>query len=490
MNHLLHLKLSAFQKAWDHVDDKEFIISDSSEIAVITKEWLEFISFQSDRGLVPLFITGTGASQGALITPPTSDTTKPDLFKSIPNIYTIMDELEGILEREKSTLQLPDVDALLQEWNTLKSQDKKDRTIVARIFDSLQDTEDQNRKELWKKCTKKLLYTILFAQPTKFHSDLSTLYKRYNAVCLTLNFDGLLIKKLRSEEGLSCFSLPTKEECERYFTRLHSNNPSQRELAEIQLRGDILYLKCDNSGFCPQKENPVLPFFQPRSERTVPADVLNCPNCGHEMTPYLSFPGSHKKEKDMRDILQVVWKYLSYSVGSVTLVGVSGDWDPLIIAFLGDLLNERDIPLLIAEKSHRLTSAIRELVLPKQHHALAVQQDANLLFNVDSQTSHGAAQPLQQAEQLKHRDEFMEDQWDKPEIISPIDEKELYEELNGSSMRGFTVFQFERQLRDEIETLGLSSQLGMKTEWILEAGPKTRVCEGEGGSRGLYRWSP
>ena len=24
----------------------------------------------------------------------------------------------------------------------------------------------------------------------------------------------------------------------------------------------------------------------------------------------------------------------------------------------------------------------------------------------------------------------------------------------------------------------------------LEAGPKTRVCEGEGGSRGLYRWSP
>ncbi len=25
---------------------------------------------------------------------------------------------------------------------------------------------------------------------------------------------------------------------------------------------------------------------------------------------------------------------------------------------------------------------------------------------------------------------------------------------------------------------------------VLEAGPKTRVCEGEGGSRGLYRWSP
>ena len=25
---------------------------------------------------------------------------------------------------------------------------------------------------------------------------------------------------------------------------------------------------------------------------------------------------------------------------------------------------------------------------------------------------------------------------------------------------------------------------------LLEAGPKTRVCEGEGGSRGLYRWSP
>ena len=233
------------------------------------------------------------------------------------------------------------------------------------------------------------------------------------------------------------------------------------------MRGDILYLKCDNSGFCPQKENPVIPFFQPKSERTVPADVLNCPNCGHEMTPYLSFPGSHKKEKDMRDILQVVWKYLSYSVGSVTMVGVSGDWDPLIIAFLGDLLNERDIPLLIVEKSHKLTSAIRELVLPKQHYALAVELDSNLLFNLDSHPSNGAGEPHQQPDPLKHRDEFMEDHWDKPEIISPKDEKQLYEELNGSGKIGFTVFQFERKLRDEIDTLELSSQLGMKTEWIV-----------------------
>ena len=35
--------------------------------------------------------------------------------------------------------------------------------------------------------------------------------------------------------------------------------------------------------------------------------------------------------------------------------------------------------------------------------------------------------------------------------------------------------------------------MGRRVEIVtpfLEAGPKTRVCEGEGGSRGLYRWSP
>ena len=34
------------------------------------------------------------------------------------------------------------------------------------------------------------------------------------------------------------------------------------------------------------------------------------------------------------------------------------------------------------------------------------------------------------------------------------------------------------------------SLYGYSSKEALEAGPKTRVCEGEGGSRGLYRWSP
>ena len=59
-------------------------------------------------------------------------------------------------------------------------------------------------------------------------------------------------------------------------------------------------------------------------------------------------------------------------------------------------------------------------------------------------------------------------------------------------------------LKQAITKLGLSARaydrilivatilvtLHMTTSLRLEAGPKTRVCEGEGGSRGLYRWSP
>ena len=68
---------------------------------------------------------------------------------------------------------------------------------------------------------------------------------------------------------------------------------------------------------------------------------------------------------------------------------MSGEWDPLIIAFLGDLLSERGIPLLVIDKNPEISRTendtiiieypyiIKELVNPKIHYAIALEIDAD-----------------------------------------------------------------------------------------------------------------
>lgn len=89
-------------------------------------------------------------------------------------------------------------------------------------------------------------------------------------------------------------------------------------------------------------------------------------------------------------MLEIVWKYLAFKIGSVTVVGMSGEWDPLMIAFLGDLLSERGIPLLVIDKSPLKSNSggkengkdeyiyiIRELVIPGIHLSVALEMDAD-----------------------------------------------------------------------------------------------------------------
>jgi len=77
-----------------------------------------------------------------------------------------------------------------------------------------------------------LLKAIIRAKPTNFHEKLAELYEKFDAVNITLNFDGLLIRELNNrimqrneteeketERKESAFSLPTREECENFFLR-------------------------------------------------------------------------------------------------------------------------------------------------------------------------------------------------------------------------------------------------------------------------------
>ncbi len=384
-------------KMADHVfhgiTDKIIYQNATDKYDEVINRWAGFVKEKHRKGLIPLFITGLGVSK--------------DDKNSIPDMYDIVAKLkEAFNEDNNDERYFPEIKKLLETLKKLHENDQKDRSTVARLLNAFQEREDLREK--WKSLNREwLLPAILNANPTPFHKALANLYESFDAVNITLNFDGLLIREFeinrKEEKGEQekAFSLPIKEECESFFLRPLNTDNTVKEYLEIQIRGDILYVECDAKEFyCPNKDKrhslwaPIASY--PASEKNADKKkklesdhFLKCPYCGHIGVSFLSFPGSYEKERDMIDMLEIVWKYLAFRVGSVTVVGTSGEWDPLIVAFLGDLLTEREIPLLVVDhypegkdyiegnRNRRPTYIIKELIDTKAHNGMALGVSAD-----------------------------------------------------------------------------------------------------------------
>jgi hypothetical protein len=368
------------QKKWAFdVFRGDVVDPDDDRYERIIKDWCDFLKKQSRKGLVPLFVTGSGASMGE---------------KGVPSLIKIVDELENIFKENPQIGNYEDISKDFDKYDKLKKGNKLDRTIIASLLTAFQ--EKIELRDMWKEMNSWLLDKIVSSDIPDFFKNLAKFYmdSEVNAISLTLNFDGLLIRYLLSE-GKRAFSLPDEKECTAFFLRSTSmkdnHNPKgtlDKEYIEIQARGDILYVSCLSEQFCPNKINEkkyslwahVASLFNNNDEFPKKPDkeeLIRCPHCGEKGVSFLSFPGSFEKEKDMQKILSVVWKYLAFRISSVTVVGLSGAWDPLIVAFLGDLLSERDIPLLVVDPGDSKTHIIKELVDPELHPSICIKESAD-----------------------------------------------------------------------------------------------------------------
>lgn len=453
------------------------IDQDDTRYEKVIERWAEFIIQQHRKRLIPLFITGLGVSK--------------DEGNEIPDIYGIIDELKkefGKVEAYKQNH--PEIKELFERLEASRDSDKKDRGTIARLLKAFQETDDL-KKNIWKpRIEKWLLPQILKdAHPTFFHKALATLYEAYDAVNITLNFDGLLIREFeisrKEEKGKEekAFSLPTKEECGNFFLRLGNKEVKGKEYLEIQARGDILYVTCDAEEFyCPNKEKkhslwaPIASFPSHETDPTKKPDLnpsyfLKCPRCGEIGMPLLSFPGSYDKEDEMKGILETVWKYLAFRVGSVTVAGTSGEWDPRIVAFLGDLLSEREIPLLVVDLklrkpdgetnyekflSRNTTYIVNELVNTKIHDAVAVGTSANKFMEDLTSRLLPKGAPTNGIS-IGHDEGKTEDEY----WVGIAKEANLEESLN----LGYS--KLENEIRKKMESkINKYAQLGLKSYWM------------------------
>jgi hypothetical protein len=373
---------------FEGIDENIVRREDSKNYDSILTKWANHFLELKQKGLIPLFITGAGVSMDV-------ETNKGE---KIPNIYGIIDLLKNEYEK-KPSCHINEVNELFQTLDKLKREDTKDRSTVARLLTAFQ--EKKSLESIWEVFNDKLVDIIIDTKPSPFHEKLANMHRKYGAVTLTLNFDGLLIREFEKNGDKNtekAFSLPTQKECESFFLR-HKNESPLSEYLEIQIRGDIFYIKCDADGFCPEKgqQHSLWAFIAsfPRNEEYNKEFFRKCHACGKPGKSFLSFPGSYDKEKSMREMVEIVWKYLSFRIGSVTVAGCSGEWDPLLIAFLGDLLTERDIPLLVIDnepkKNGKYKYIIEELVNSNIHTAktLGVNakdflEDLTIKLNVQS----------------------------------------------------------------------------------------------------------
>jgi len=407
---------------------------------------------------VPLFVIGVGVSTDLKIPRKLKDRVKK---MSVPNMMKIIKKLhslyEGIEKTKISSEVKEEIDKHFNSWT--EHIGKKlivDRSIVSGILGYFQ--ENECLKEVWIEFNEWLLnkcvnetenFGITNAYSSEAHDKIAELYEKVDAFCLTTNFDGLFYKALKSKYGNDAQSCCTKEKVEGFLTR--TKLTKEREYAEIQVRGDIFFVECDKKWCkrdykaCTIRSSEPIRIFEWQSNH------LQCKR-GEYMKPFISFPGSYEKDKEIRDIISILWRYFAYKVSCVITIGSGGWWDPILVAFLSDLARERKIPFIDVNSSPQNSFIAKEIVEPQNSLPLR----ANDFMDKLNKSIDCAVKENQNRTQYKlvcdrrnanNRDEF----WDQ------------YNDILG--WKGLTDFEKKLLENDLVKITQNFAQLGLKSKW-------------------------
>ncbi len=279
-------------------------------------------------GRCPLFVLGAGISQGVV-----------PFLKDIGRWFW---------EKLESTLPAHRLARLL-------SDGKATRSDVAELFALLQ-SQEKPYVTLWDTFSQVFLLAkedkilmgpgpgtrfdgLLKAQPTAEHETIARMMRNGVAWTLSLNFDGLTVKALRSPNGCGT-ALHTAKEVNQYFT---STQECETVPAVIKLRGDVFYARCSDA-LCPAA------FSDQALDRLwndgSPTDLV-CRVCGKgRLRLQFLFPGFRYKEEAAFPVLWETRRFLGNRVSAIILLGLSARWDPYLLRFLFDWARERGVELI------------------------------------------------------------------------------------------------------------------------------------------------
>lgn len=410
---------------------------------------------EHSKGKFPLFVIGSGISMDLKI---------DELQGKIPTMVGMIEKLYSLYGRSEKD-KIPnadreDIERRFKIWKQQLKQGKKvDRSNVGGILGYFQEKE--YLQKVWIAFINWLLdrcvneeanIGIIDALPSKAHEKIAELYEKVNAFCLTTNFDGLFYKALQSkykEEEVNIFSYYTRADAERFFTA-ENIRKDKKDYAEIQIRGDIFFVECDPDwcdiyDMCPKCSTKPTRIWESKPE------PLRCIE-DRPMKPFISFPGTYEKDKEVREILEVLWQYLAHRVSCVITIGIGGWWDPILTAFLSDLSREREIPFIDVNISPEDSYIAKEIVSSNSSLKISANQFMDILNQYIEQNietvQKRSKKPIIYSRDDAGRDEF----WDKDKIL-----KEW----------AWKISDFEKALirHPLVEITSKFAQLGLKSKW-------------------------
>ena len=300
-------------------------------------EFAEYLVREDSKGKIPLFITGSGIS------------------RSVPNMAQIMNKIQILIEEHVQDEYSSVFQKIYKEYvegNELEEhmQQSKLLTYIQNAYldqDRYIQKEDKDKlKKVWEDFVLWLLNGsekdsekgVLKAQPSKAHKVIAEAYRQMRAISITTNFDNLLKKAFKEEENF--YPILEKKTFNLYFDSRENDN----SFIEIQSRGDVFWVRCtgERNRVCPNRNRQC---YIPGESLEIKEDI-KCKICGSKAKVYFAFPGTKEKDAEMSKVMEGVWKYFAYKISSIIIIGNSMDYDPVLCAFVQELIYRKNIPVL------------------------------------------------------------------------------------------------------------------------------------------------
>jgi len=330
--------------------------------------------------------------------------------------------------------------------------DNIDREWLAKLFTALENSKIDSLKSIWEKfCNWFLLECIdgkhgaLNTNTSKAALAVSDFSNESGALCFSANFDNYLTyNKQKSSNiekkllhGISIFK---RTAAEKYFKRTIRNSKEKKININnyvLHANGDVFWLSCSGDatdGYCIKKDKylPAINWF--KNNKIITKNDLVCDICTSKLHATMTMPGTYKKDHDIREMVSAIWKYISPRISTVITVGISCNWDDILLKFITGLLYENNIPHIdINDNDIKLekTEIHKKIVKDKYFHSISLTGDAgSVMIFLNNRYK----------EIKKASEETKIKSFDKDELINLFNELDFIQDLKKVSQIGLKGF--------------------------------------------------
>ena len=388
------------QFVYSPLKNQERLTLDAAED--VLKKLANYLDREHKKGKIPLVIAGAGVSTRHLERIDTSNQ-KSSYDRGLPGLGAMIQKIQDLVDasRENSS-EVETLRLLFHEINSASERGKRkelvDREWIGKLFVTLSDSGDPAAHGIWEEFCYWFFFECcenegqmpggaLNINTSQAAKEIAKMYESLDAICLSANFDDFLEYALSgtsgSGRGISLFS---KKYVDSYFQRNRRgvspfSDPPQNRCV-LHANGDVLWLHCSgdkDEGYCPNRGRYFPAFYDRRHGKT--DDILQCQICGSKMESTMTMPGTYQKDYNTRQIISSIWEYIAPKLSCVITVGLSCNWDDVLLKFILGLLIEREIPHLdindFSDSTYAEDTAIlRQIVRERRFQSCSIQADA------------------------------------------------------------------------------------------------------------------